>query len=181
MTDFSYTGSNNIISNNIRIVCKKIIPFIPFWVTPNMITFFGNVPYLFAYSIKSSYLILFITHVLQWICDDLDGVYARHMKKTSLIGAYYDHGFDTIWTNMFSYFIINEILGDEDNSMLWFLSITFKYLTFLNQKMILQMIVPNDIDVFRFLGAIYLFIRVLFPYQLIPFIIRIVFFWIGMF
>lgn len=167
MTNFLYSGSKNIIINNSRLLCLKVIPFIPTWVSPNMITFFGNIPYLYTYNFKCSYILLLITHLLQWFCDDLDGIYAREKNKTSQIGAFYDHVFDSIWTNTFTFFFISEILGDN-NSILWLLSITFKFITYLNKRMIGHLIVPDDIDIFRFVGGIYLLTKVLIPSLFIP-------------
>ena len=94
------------------LVSKEIVKTLPFWknlnVTPNILTTFGlisSVTCLYALINRKTFLAI-IMLCLRWYFDYADGLMARKYKMVTVIGDYYDHITDIVFTLGFIFVIL---------------------------------------------------------------------------
>ena len=94
------------------LVSKEIIKTLPFWknlnVTPNILTTFGlisSVICLYALTNRQT-LLAIIMLCSRWYFDYADGLMARKYKMVTVIGDYYDHITDIVFTLGFIFVIL---------------------------------------------------------------------------
>ena len=97
------------------LVSKEIIKTLPFWknlnVTPNILTTFGlisSITCLYALINRKTFLAI-IMLCLRWYFDYADGLMARKYKMVTVIGDYYDHITDIVFTlGLFSVILLSK-------------------------------------------------------------------------
>ena len=115
-----------------RNIWEKLIPFIPNYIHPNIITLLGLLSIIIGYLSKNN-IIMALCIFLYLNFDGLDGLHARNINQTSIIGEYNDHLVDLISVgliaNNFNRMIgINNII--LDNMIINTLSLIFNELHF---------------------------------------------------
>jgi phosphatidylglycerophosphate synthase len=83
---------------------KKIVPFIPVWITPDILTyaavismFLGGVLYFFYPQHSYSLLLVNLCIFTNWLTDGTDGKVAKYRNiSRPEYGSYVDHSFDTL-------------------------------------------------------------------------------------
>jgi ethanolaminephosphotransferase len=119
--NFEYTSENKSITYNYitsPMLNKYILPLIPTWVAPNLITLLSFLFNFFTFIIiliecgndytkplsRATCLLQAMSHFIYIILDNLDGKQARKTFSSSPLGLLFDHGFDTLttWTVAFN-------------------------------------------------------------------------------
>ena len=83
---------------------KKVVPAIPVWITPDMLTyaalvsmFLGGVLYFFYPQHSYSLLLVNLCIFINWLTDGTDGKVAKYRNiSRPEYGSYVDHSFDTL-------------------------------------------------------------------------------------
>jgi archaetidylinositol phosphate synthase len=94
--------NNSPISQYEESILKKIVPIVPNWITPDVLTYFAFSAMLlsgilyFIYPDHNYYLLIIsFCIVVNWLADSLDGKIAKYRGiSRPEYGDYLDHGFD---------------------------------------------------------------------------------------
>eukprot|EP01113_Clastostelium_recurvatum_P018304 TRINITY_DN2158_c0_g1_i3.p1 TRINITY_DN2158_c0_g1~~TRINITY_DN2158_c0_g1_i3.p1 ORF type:complete len:430 (+),score=68.63 TRINITY_DN2158_c0_g1_i3:35-1324(+) len=110
---YKYVGiDHSIIAKHImQPFWTSLVPYLPMWMAPNMVTLIGFAFIITSYFITTSYTPLLVGAVPQWLyffnflcmfiyqtMDALDGKQARRTGSSSPLGELFDHGCDAVTT-----------------------------------------------------------------------------------
>lgn len=156
------------------LVSKQIIKTLPFWkklnVTPNILTTFGlisSVICLYALTNRKT-LLAIIMLCSRWYFDYADGLMARKYKMVTVIGDYYDHITDIIFTiGLFSVILLSKYPKKSNlKKILVVILLSFYFIFTLHYSAVeleyykknkketmlskLRHIAPNNIELFKY-------------------------------
>lgn len=167
------------------LVSKEIIKTLPFWknlnVTPNILTTFGlisSITCLYALINRKTFLAI-IMLCLRWYFDYADGLMARKYKMVTVIGDYYDHITDIVFTlGLFSVILLSKYPKKSNlKKILVVILLSFYFMFSLNYSAIelelfkknkketmlskLRHFAPNNVDFFKYFDNSVLYLSVI--------------------
>jgi phosphatidylglycerophosphate synthase len=96
--NYKYASEDNTFFTRIyNVAWKKMVLLIPNYIHPNLITLMGFLSVILGYlmrNFKYGHFYMGIATFLYMNFDALDGMHARRIKQTSVIGEYFDHLID---------------------------------------------------------------------------------------
>lgn len=101
---YKYVAEDNtFLTSKYRFFWELLQKMIPNYIHPNVITLLGLISVIFGYNMMKTYssnIIMGICVFLYMNFDAIDGIHARNIKNTSIIGEYLDHIIDLINAGM---------------------------------------------------------------------------------
>ena len=164
---------------------KEIIKTLPFWknlnVTPNILTTFGlisSIICLYALINRKTFLAI-IMLCLRWYFDYADGLMARKYKMVTVIGDYYDHITDIVFTlGLFSVILLSKYPKKSNlKKILVVILLSFYFMFSLNYSAVeleyykknkketmlskLRHFAPSNVDFFKYFDNSVLYLSVI--------------------
>ena len=103
---------NNFFYKIYNRIWLKISNFIPNYIHPNILTFLGFLSIILGFYSKNNIIMSFCIF-LYLNFDGLDGIHARNINQTSIIGEYNDHIVDLMVLGFIGN-SFNKMIGIED-------------------------------------------------------------------